>query len=88
MATPLKDFRDAATRQEREELATAVETTEEYLFTHLGTHRNVPIEKAEQIEEATLRIGRLNGGRTPVIRREELCEVCARCPRAARGGCA
>lgn len=86
MATPLKDFRDRATKEEREALAQAAQTTEGYLFNHLGVHRDVPIAKAAAIEAFTAGLAVLNKGRTPVIHRADLCADCAQCPHAPRGG--
>lgn len=78
--TPLKAFRDAATLEEQEELAQRAGTTREYLFSHLGIHRSVPMDKAEAVEAVTREMFTRTRGRTPVIYRTSLCETCNRCP--------
>lgn len=78
----LKNFRKAASKAEQERLANALDTTTNYLFSHLGVHRKVSIEQAEVIECETAKIAACNGGSTPIIQRDMLCAVCARCPLA------
>lgn len=79
---PLKTFKTAATKDERAELAKAVGTSEDYLFHHLGKHREFPLDKAIAVEEATRGIATRNGGITPVVQRTNLCLACGSCPHA------
>ena len=81
--TSLKAFRNAATLEEQEELAQRAGTTREYLFSHLGVHRRIPMDKAEIIEIVTREMFVRTRGRTPVIYRTSMCETCNRCPFAA-----
>lgn len=88
MVTHLKLFRDMAAREEQDLLVERVGTTREYLFSTLGVHRDIPVEKAARIEAATREIAAANGGRTPVIYRSSLCAVCGACPLARQAlGC-
>ena len=80
--TPLKQFKRTATADECVELAEAAATTEDDLFNHLGRHREISVERARAIEDATREIAVRNGGITPVIFRDELVPDCAACPYA------
>lgn len=88
--TSLKQFREKASEAEQDMLAEQVGTTKSYLFSHLGVHRRATLEKAVAIEKATASISTLNGGETPIIYRDMVCDTCATCPlacasRAKRG---
>ena len=78
----LSEFKHAATKDEREELSQAVGTTENYLFYHLGKHRDFSLDHAVAVEQATREIAMRNGGITPEISRTDLCSACAKCPLA------
>ena len=85
---PLKEFKKAATKAEQQQLADAVGTTAAYLFNQLGIHREFTFDKAASVEFATIEIARDNGGKTPIITRDQLVAACSKCPFALAHRCA
>lgn len=71
----------AATPAELDTLAAAAGTSSHYLVYHLAKgKRNISVELAAKLEEASLELHRASNGRVPALSRVDLTSVCTACP--------
>ena len=71
----------AATPAEIDELAIAAGTSSHYLVYHLAKgKRNLSVELAAKLEEASLDLHRKSNGRVPALSRVDLTPTCTACP--------
>lgn len=76
----LKDWWEAATKDERDSFIRQTGVSEGYMKTQLiYGHRHPYPELAQAMEVATREINYRNRGRTPILWREDLCPACSAC---------